>query len=242
MQHILVVDDDEDLTALLTQYLDRFGFAAHAAHDAATMWAQLAAHPVGLVVLDLMLPGADGLALIRELSVRRPTPLIMLSTRGASYDRMRGLELGADDYMLKPFEPRELVARIQTVLSRAGGGERAPLVADAEVIHFDGWTLHRPQRQLLTPLGVVVPLSDAEFLLLCTFLAMPRRIFSRDQLMEEAFGRAMDAFERGIDPLVSRLRQKLSADPRKPAFIKTVRGVGYLFNARSVHGPLEWAP
>ena len=242
MQHILVVDDDDDLTTLLTQYLNQFGFATHAAPDVASMWSLLAEHPIGLVVLDLLLPEVDGLELIRELRARSQTPLIVLSTRGAGPDRRRGLEMGADDYMTKPFEPRELVARIQTVMRGMDFGDRHQVVAEAEVIHFDGWTLRRTERQLLTPQGVLVPLSPPEFQLLCTFLATPRRIFSRDQLMEQARGRAMDAFERGIDLLVSRLRQKLCADPRQPGFIKTVRGVGYLFTARSVQGQLKWAP
>ncbi|MDD0811905.1 response regulator [Curvibacter sp. RS43] len=240
MQHILVVDDDADITTLLVQYLGRFGFTVHAASDADTMRAQLSAHPVDLVVLDLMLPGTDGLALARELRTRSRMPIIMLTARGNPYDRVLGLEMGADDYMSKPFEPRELVARIQTVLRRLTPGASTPPAVEADVVHFDGWALYRMERHLVTPAGVVVPLSNAEFRLLCTFLATPRRIFSRDQLMEQARGRAMDAFERSIDLLVSRLRQKLSDDPREPKLIKTVRGAGYLFNVRSVQGHVGW--
>lgn len=241
MQHILVVDDDADITQLLAQYLSRFGFTAHTARDADSMRMVLAAQPVDLVVLDVMLPGTDGLTLARELRSRSRIPIIMLTARGDPYDRVIGLEMGADDYMSKPFEPRELVARIQTVLRRVTSGQ-APPPEESEVVHFDGWQLHRMARHLVTPEGVVTPLSNAEFRLLCTFLSMPRRICSRDQLMEDARGRSMEVFERSIDLLVSRLRQKFGDDPREPRFIKTVRGAGYLFNARQVQGRMGWQP
>lgn len=241
MQHILVVDDDADITQLLAQYLSRFGFMAHTARDGDAMRSVLAAQPVDLVVLDVMLPGTDGLALARELRSRSRIPIIMLTARGDPYDRVIGLEMGADDYMSKPFEPRELVARIQTVLRRITSGQ-APPPEESEVVHFDGWQLHRMARHLVTPEGVVTPLSNAEFRLLCTFLSMPRRICSRDQLMEDARGRSMEVFERSIDLLVSRLRQKLGDDPREPRFIKTVRGAGYLFNVRHVQGRMGWQP
>jgi two-component system OmpR family response regulator len=160
----------------------------------------------------------------------------MLTARTDLYDRIAGLESGADDYVGKPFEPRELVARIQTVLRRVRAPS-APLAGNAalaEVVCFDGWSLHREERRLTSPQGLVVPLSNAEFRLLTTFLKTPRRLFSRDQLMEQARGRAMDSFERSIDLLVSRLRQKLADDPREPSMIKTVRGAGYMFDVRSV--------
>ena len=240
MQHILVVDDDVEITTLLTEYLARFGHAAHAACDAASMRAQMLAHPIGLVVLDVMLPGTDGITLARELRERSRVPIIMLTARANPYDCVLGLEMGADDYMGKPFEPRELVARIQTVLRRTRG-ESAPARQEPDgLVRFDGWTLHSIERHLVSPQGVVVPLSNAEFRLLCTFLRMPRRIFSRAQLMEQARGRAMDAFERSIDLLVSRLRSKLSDDPRSPSMIRTVRGAGYVFNVQSLQGQVGW--
>ncbi|MES2879607.1 MAG: response regulator transcription factor [Pseudomonadota bacterium] len=238
---ILIVDDDEGITTLLGEYLARFGFESHAAGDGAAMREQLAAHRIDLVVLDLMLPGEDGLMLAREVRQHSQLPIIMLTARSNPYDRVLGLESGADDYMSKPFEPRELVARIQSVLRRAGAthdGALAPL--RSEVIRFDGWELHREDRCLTSPAGLVVALSNAEFRLLSTFLQMPRRLFSRDQLMEQARGRAMDSFERSIDLLVSRLRQKLADDPCEPSMIKTVRGAGYMFNVQSVQGGAAW--
>lgn len=239
--HILIVDDDTEITALLSDYLSRFKFVTHVACDGDSMRAQLAQHAVDLVVLDVMLPGEDGLALSREIRRRSSLPVIMLTARSNPFDRVVGLENGADDYVSKPFEPRELVARIHTVLRRATQSHDGPLnVARSDVVCFDGWELHREDRCLTSPNGLVVALSNAEFRLLITFLQTPRRLFSRDQLMEQARGRAMDAFERSIDLLVSRLRQKLADDPDEPSMIKTVRGGGYMFNAQSVQGRMAW--
>ncbi|MEH3087834.1 MAG: response regulator transcription factor [Xylophilus ampelinus] len=240
MQHILVVDDDTEITGLLTDYLARFGYATHAAADGAGLRAQMALHPIDLVVLDVMLPGTDGIALARELRARSRVPIIMLTARVDPYDCVLGLEMGADDYMGKPFEPRELAARIQTVLRRSSGGPAPGMQAIDDVVRFDGWALHSLERHVVSPRGVVVPLSNAEFRLLCTFLRTPRRVFSRDQLMEQARGRAMDAFERSIDLLVSRLRSKLSDDPGSPSMIRTVRGAGYSLNVQSLRGQVGW--
>lgn len=238
---ILLVDDDTEITELLGEYLSRFHFEVHTAHDADSMRAQLDRHTVDLVVLDVMLPGTDGLTLSREIRERSQIPVIMLTARTTTFDRIMGLENGADDYMGKPFEPRELVARIHTVLRRAQAPrDTAPSVARSDVVCFDGWELHREERTLRSPTGLVVALSNAEFRLLSTFLQTPRRLFSRDQLMEQARGRAMDAFERSIDLLVSRLRQKLADDSDEPSMIKTVRGAGYMFNVQSVQGRMAW--
>lgn len=239
--HILIVDDDEEITELLSDYLKRFDFLTHTACDGSSMWAKLARHPVDLVVLDVMMPGADGLQLSREIRQRSSLPVIMLTARCAMVDRVIGLENGADDYVSKPFEPRELVARIHTVLRRvAKAPEDGADVLRSDVVHFDGWVLQRDDRTLVSPAGLAVALSNAEFRLLTTFLQTPRRLFSRDQLMEQARGRAMDVFERSIDLLVSRLRQKLADDSDAPSMIKTVRGAGYMFNARSVQGRSAW--
>lgn len=239
--HILIVDDDAEITSLLRDYLKRFGFETSTACDGHTMRLQLANEAIDLVILDVMLPGIDGLVLSREIRQHSKLPVIMLTARSDTFDRVVGLENGADDYVSKPFEPRELVARIQTVLRRATKEPSEPIsVARSDVVCFDGWELHREDRSLTSPTGLVVALSNAEFRLLTTFLATPRRLFSRDQLMEKARGRAMDAFERSIDLLVSRLRQKLSDDPDEPSMIKTVRGAGYIFNVQSVQGRMAW--
>jgi len=242
--HILVVDDDEGITALLCDYLRRFGFVTHAAADGEAMQRQLDAHAIALVVLDLMLPGVDGLTLAHALRTRSRIPIIMLSARGSLADRVVGLEMGADDYMSKPFEPRELVARIQTVLRRAGAARPAD-DAQLGVVSFDGWELRREERLLISPSGMAVPLSNAEFLLLTAFLQAPRRVVSRDHLMSQARGRAMDGTERSIDLLVSRLRQKLSdrTDPSEgvgQSLIRTVRGAGYMFDPQSLKGQASW--
>ena len=238
--HILIVDDDTEITSLLADYLTRFNFVVHVAGDGDGMRAQLDRHPIDLVVLDVMLPGTDGLVLSREIRQHSRLPVIMLTARSNTFDRVVGLENGADDYVSKPFEPRELVARIQTVLRRAALNDGAPNPVRSDVVCFDGWELHREDRCLTSPTGLVVALSNAEFRLLTTFLQTPRRLFSRDQLMEQARGRAMDAFERSIDLLVSRLRQKLADDPDEPSMIKTVRGAGYMFNVQSVQGRMAW--
>ena len=234
---ILIVDDDEGITSLLSRYLERFGFETHTAADGTEMFQKLETTRVDLIVLDLMLPGTDGLALTHVLRATSRVPIIMLTGRCTAADRIVGLEMGVDDYLGKPFEPRELVARIQTVLRRTGPAPVAAAdAADAELVRFDGWSLHRGERRLTSPSGIVVPLSNAEYKLLATFLKAPRRIVSRDQLMEQARGREIGSFDRSIDLLVSRLRQKLLGDDGNAALIKTVRGLGYLFDAKSVQG------
>jgi two-component system OmpR family response regulator len=246
--HILVVDDDVGITTLLCSYLSRFGLQVHAVADGVQMRQHLDTHPVDLVVLDLMLPGVDGLTLARALRAGSRIPIIMLTAHSSAADRIVGLEIGADDYMGKPFEPRELVARIQSVLRRAASPGQAAQVA-SDVIAFDGWRLQRNERLLTSPKGLVVPLSNAEFQLLMAFLKAPRRVVTREQLAEQARGRTLDDLSRSIDLLVSRLRQKLTHGPQgsgdthaagPPALIKTVRGAGYMFNARSVQGQVSW--
>lgn len=238
MPHILVVDDDPDITQLLAEYLQRYRFSTSCAHDAASMRAALAHEAVDLVVLDWMLPGTDGLTLARELRQRNRLPVIMLTARAGAFDCVMSLENGADDYMSKPFEPRELVARIQAVLRRVR--ERpahSPAPAHSDIVRFDGWELHRIERQLTAPDGTVLPLSNAEFRLLNTFLQHPRKLLSREQLLDEARGRDSEAFDRSIDLLVSRLRQKMArANGSRAEQIKTIRGAGYMFNAQQVHG------
>jgi two-component system OmpR family response regulator len=227
----LIVDDDKEICALLCSYLADFGIEARGVHDGAAMRRALAEQAPDVIILDLMLPGEDGLTLCRQLRAASNIPVIMLTARGEPADRVVGLELGADDYVVKPFDPRELVARINTVLRRARGDGGAGAF-ESERIGFEGWTLDVGTRQLTTPRQMVVPLSNAEFRLLWTFIERPRRVLNRDQLMDAARGGASTAYDRSIDLLVSRLRQKLDDDPRDPKLLKTVRGEGYLFDAR----------
>lgn len=238
---ILIVDDDPGITELLGAYLTRFNHRVLCAHSGGVMRQQLAQHAVDLVVLDINLPDTDGLSLAREVRSGPRIPVIMLTARVATIDHIIGLENGADDYMGKPFEPRELVARIQAVLrrTRAGQQEASPPGHDG-VLHFDGWRLDCSERTLLTPLGVTVALSNAEFRLLKAFLQTPGKLLRREALMALARGRAMDVSDRSIDLLVSRLRHKLGQDTATCALIKTVRGAGYLFNARSVQHRPAW--
>ncbi|UXY55004.1 response regulator [Pseudomonas tohonis] len=230
----LLVDDDVPIRDLLCDYLARFNIEAVGVDDGEAMREALADAPFDVVVLDLMLPGEDGLSLCRWLRSESDIPILMLTARCEPTDRIIGLELGADDYMAKPFEPRELVARIQTILRRVRD-DREGLRADQRAsIRFDTWRLNGVLRQLQSPEGMVVPLSNAEFRLLWVFLERPRRVLSREQLLDAARGRSIEAFDRSIDLLVSRLRQKLGDDPRSPRLIKTVRGEGYLFDAREI--------
>jgi len=245
LPNILVVDDDEDITQLLSAYLQRYRFNTCIAHDAVSMRQVLQRTPVDLVVLDLMLPGTDGMALAHELRGQTRIPIIMLTARASAFDRILGLENGADDYLTKPFEPRELVARIQSVLRRCAPSQahtESP-VANAGVVRFDGWQLDRARRHLQSPSGTVVPLSDAEYRLLSTFLSKPHALFTRDQLLELARGRGVDQLDRSVDLLVSRLRHKLATAEGSGTnpVIKTVRGAGYMFTARSVAAGMAWA-
>ncbi|MEA5098771.1 MAG: response regulator [Burkholderiaceae bacterium] len=233
---VLIVDDDNEICELLVSYLRDFGLHAQGVHDGINMRAALASHKFDLVILDLMLPGEDGLSLCRELRMSSDIPVIMLTARGETADRVVGLELGADDYIIKPFDPRELVARIHTVLRRRGPDSRSckEQSPQEDQVHFDDWKLNRTLRHLVSPQQMVIPLSNAEFRLLWAFLERPRRVLSRDQLMDAARGHFASAFDRSIDLLVSRLRQKLDDEPKNPRLLKTVRGEGYMFDAQVV--------
>jgi two-component system OmpR family response regulator len=229
--HLLIVDDDPQIRSMLVEYLATFGIEADGAEGGAAMRTALAARDYDLVVLDLSLPGENGLALCREIRTCGDLPVIMLTARTALADRVVGLELGADDYVTKPFEMRELVARIHAVLRRCRGGagvKRSPPVG-AHELRFSFWRLNTTLRQLVDGDDTVVPLSNAEFRLLLAFIEHPNRVLDRELLINRARGRDLDVFDRSIDLLVSRLRQKLRDDPRDPALIRTVRGEGYVF-------------
>ncbi len=230
MLSILMVDDDTQIRQLLSDYLSGFGMSVVAVADGKAMAEALGKSSFDLVILDLMLPGEDGLALCRRLRSESDIPILMLTARGETMDRVVGLELGADDYIVKPFEPRELVARIQTILRRTRGSrENAKEQNEAQ---FMSWRLNYVTRHLVSPKELVIPLSNAEFRLLTVFVEHPNRILTREFLLDSARGRDMDVFDRSIDILVSRVRQKLNDDSRTPTLIKTVRGEGYLFDAK----------
>lgn len=232
MPSILIVDDDLQIRELLKDYLTGYGMTVVAAADGSTMRAAMAANHFDLIILDLMLPGEDGISLCRSLRTSSDIPILMLTARGEAMDRIIGLEVGADDYVVKPFEPRELVARINTILRRARGNQEASAMLN-ENINFAGWNLNATMRQLTSPDKLVVPLSNAEFRLLKVFIDHPNRVLTRDFLLDQARGRNMELFDRSIDLLVSRLRQKIGDDPRTPDMIKTVRGEGYIFDIKA---------
>lgn len=231
-ERILIVDDDEDIRTLLEEYLHKNGFEAQSVSDGKGMWDALAAKPFSLVVLDLMLPGEDGLSLCRQLRSRSQLPVLMLTARGEAIDRIVGLEMGADDYLPKPFDPRELQARIRSILRRAKALPAETGIEPPENYRFAGWKLDTRERNLYAPDGVVVPLSGAEYRLLLLFLQNSNVVLSRDQLSNFTFGRDADPMDRTIDMQVSRLRERLRDHAREAEIIKTVRGKGYVLAAR----------
>lgn len=233
MPSILLVDDDIHIRQLLSDYLADFGMAVVAVAEGKLMADVLENGVFDLIILDLMLPGENGLSLCRDLRAKSDIPIMMLTARGEAMDRVVGLEVGADDYIVKPFEPRELVARIQAILRRFKvGREIIREQKHEEIVSFMGWRLNFVMRQVISPEGLVIPLSNAEFRLLKVFIENPCRVLTRDFLLEQARGRDMDLFDRSIDLLVSRLRQKLGDYSRTPDMIKTVRGEGYLFDVK----------
>ena len=230
--HILVVDDDPEIRRLLQAYLEKNGLRVTAVGDGAGMWRALDEGRVDLTVLDLMLPGVDGLELCRTLRARSTIPVIMLTARGDEMDRILGLEMGADDYLPKPFSARELLARIKVVLRRARELPADPLEGSGGALEFAGWVLDTRTQSLTAPDGVVVSLSQAEYRLLHVLLTHPNRALSRDQLLDLTQGREGGPFDRSIDVLIGRLRRRLGDDAREPTLIKTVRGQGYMLAAR----------
>jgi two-component system OmpR family response regulator len=228
MDHILVVDDDAEIRSLLGDYLRKNGYKATAVADGKAMWTALSRGKVDLIVLDLMLPGEDGLTLCRRLRAESDTPVVMLTARGEETDRIVGLEMGADDYLAKPFSPRELLARIKSVLRRYRSLPANLRADEARVVRFGGWSLDIIARHLVSAAGVVTPLGGAEYQLLRIFLSHPNHVLTRDQLMLLSRGREAEPFDRSIDLQVSRLRHRLGEDPADPQIIKTVRGYGYV--------------
>jgi DNA-binding response OmpR family regulator len=229
--HILLVDDERSMRDPLAQYLGRSGLRVTKAKDVAEARQALAAYAVDLILLDIMMPGEDGLALCAQVRATSGIPVILLTALAEETDRIVGLEIGADDYVTKPFSPRELLARIKSVLRRAGERPSRLRAADAEAYAFGPWVLRTGERELIDPEGVAVPLSTGEYNLLLALVTHARRILTRDQLLDLAEGRELAAFERSVDNMVSRLRRKIEPDPRNPMLLKTVRGGGYMLAA-----------
>jgi len=227
--HVLIVDDERDILDPLAAYVGRNGFRVSKASNAASAREIVAAHAIDIALVDIMMPGEDGLSLTGFLRATSKTPVILLTAKAEETDRIVGLELGADDYVTKPFSPRELLARIKAVLRRATSDRvTAP---DAEAYAFGDWVLRTGERELVDADGQRLPLSTGEYNLLLAFVTHPHRVLSRDQLLDLSQGRELAAFERSIDNTVSRLRKKLEPDPRDPQLIKTVWGGGYTLAA-----------
>jgi two-component system OmpR family response regulator len=225
--HVLLVEDDREIRTLVSEFLGSNDIRVAATADGREMDGALRDNRIDLIVLDLMLPGEDGLSICRRLRASSNLPVIMLTAKGADIDRIVGLEIGADDYITKPFNPRELLARIRAVLRRGltNAGTRG-----GSVLIFDGWRLDPNIRQLHDPEGTRVTLTGAEFDLLLVFCERPRRVLTRDQLIDLAKGRSAAPFERSVDVLVSRLRQKMEKEPKDPRLIQTIRSEGYMFS------------
>jgi len=234
MDHILIVDDDRDIRDLLSEYLQKQGYRASVAADGRAMRGVLSRAAPDLIVLDLMLPGEDGLTLCREVRAQSDIPIIMLTARGEEVDRIVGLEMGADDYLSKPFSPRELVARIKSILRRTRSLPSNLKPDQAKNLRFAGWTLDIATRNLISPEGVTVSLSGTDYKLLRIFLDHPNRVLNRDQLIDMTQSRDAGPFDRSIDLQVSRLRRRLNDNPKEPAIIKTARGEGYVLAAEVI--------
>jgi two-component system, OmpR family, response regulator len=230
-QHLLIVDDDKEICALLSKFLAQHGYRVSVAYDGRAMMQALENARISLIVLDLMLPGENGLSLCRRVRAASTTPIVMLTAVDQETDRIVGLEMGADDYVTKPFSPRELLARVRAVLRRTGAPVAGPLTGSGRVLQFAGWRLDVACRQLFSPTAALVPLRAAEFDLLLALAERPQRVLSRDQLLDLSRGRAATSFDRSVDVQISRLRRKLKVDADDPELIKTVRSGGYVFAA-----------
>jgi two-component system OmpR family response regulator len=225
--HLLLVDDERSIRDPLAAYLSRNGFRVSKAGNAAEARRLLAAYAIDLVLLDIMMPGEDGLALCGHLRATSGIPVIFVTAKAEEMERILGLEIGADDYVVKPFSPRELLARIKTVLRRAGERPSRTNGGDGEAYAFGPWVLRTSERELIDSEGVAVPLSTGEYNLLLALVTHPHHVLSRDQLLDLAHGRELAAFERSVDNAVSRLRRKIEPDPKAPTLIKTIWGGGY---------------
>ena len=228
--HLLVVDDDQRIRHMLSRYFEQEGYRVSVAADGSAMRAQLT-NAVDMILLDVVMPGEDGLTLAREVRAKSDVGIIMLTGRDDVLDRVVGLEIGADDYIPKPFHLREVLARVKSVLRRRGQRTIPPVVT-GEVIRFEGWRLDIASRQLVSPNGEDVALTTGEFDLLAALASHPGRVLSRETLMDLTRGRSLESFDRTIDAQVARLRKKIEADPKNPSLVKSVRNVGYVFTGK----------
>lgn len=229
--HLLLVDDERSIREPLAQYLLRNGFRVTAVENAAEARTRLAANAIDLVILDIMMRGEDGLSLCRHIRENGDLPVILLTAKSEETDRIVGLEMGADDYVLKPFSPRELVARIKVIFRRVAAGGQRQHAPEGASYAFAGWVLKTAERTLVDSDGVSLPLSTSEYNLMLAFATRPNQVLSRDQLLDITQGREANAFDRAIDNQISRLRKKIEADPKNPLLIKTVWGGGYTLGA-----------
>jgi two-component system, OmpR family, response regulator len=229
--HVIALDDDADVRQLVAEYLGQNDFRVTTVATGGELAAAMARELADLVVLDLRLPGEDGMQIARRLREESAIPILMLTGRAEEADRVMGLELGADDYLTKPFSPRELLARIRALLRRAKAqASVADAIAKARAYRFAGWELNIGLRKLKSPKGEMVDLTNGEFRILAAFLSSPQRILSRDQLLDLSRVHGAEVYDRAIDIQILRLRRKIEADPAKPHFIKTERGAGYVFS------------
>ncbi|MCA0449057.1 MAG: response regulator [Proteobacteria bacterium] len=230
--HVLIVDDDQRIGAMLGRFLTDHGLKVSRAADGREMFSICESSRIDVIVLDIMMPGEDGLSLCRRMRAQSAVPIILLTAMTGDTDRIVGLEIGADDYVVKPFNPRELLARIRAVTRRLGAAslnaERPPA---ATIYEFGGWRLNTNRRTLTSPDGVLTDLTSGEFDLLLAFLEHPQRALTRDQLLDLAHGRMNQSYDRSIDVQISRLRRKIEVNPQEPTFIKTIRNEGYFFTA-----------
>lgn len=235
MSRLLIVDDDVEILSLLKKFFLQHAYEVDLATHGEAMWAAIEHNRPDIIILDLMLPGEGGLSLCQKVRAQTTIPIVMLTAMGELSDRIVGLELGADDYLTKPFDPRELLARLRAVQRRAGEPKSLGREQTRPVITFAGWHLDVTCRELRSPQGVMIPLSGGEFDLLLVFLEHPQRILTREQLIDLTRGQGYDAYDRSIDVQVSRLRRKVEPDSKRPDLIRTVRNGGYLFTAKVSH-------
>ncbi len=233
ISRVAVVEDDPEISRMMTTYMTDHGFEVTAARNGRDLDRVMSGAKIDCVILDVGLPGEDGLSICRRLRGKSTVPIIMVTGRGTETDRIVGLELGADDYLPKPFNPRELVARVRAVMRRSAGGDM-PQVQAPQVLVFEGWRLDMARRQLSSPDGAPRSLTSGEFNILSIFCQNPRKVLSRDDLLDLLHGRAAAVFDRSIDVQISRLRRKIETNLKDPSFIKTVRYGGYFFTPQVV--------